>query len=336
MKIYSQKRRIVLKNIKRIKDILIKNSINFTENEPLFEHNSIKIGGKAKIFALPDNLDQFVFLLNLAEKNKTKYQILGKGTNTLFCDNGFDGIVICTKNLKSYQIFDDGIFAECGLGLFDLGNICAKNSLSGIEFCYGIPGSVGGAMVTNSGAFENQIGNFVEFVKIYENGKIYKLSQSDMKFSYRSSILENTKKVVLGTKFKLEKKEKDQIENLQKNYFSKKVQTQPYGKLSLGSVFKRNLDFPPVSKLIDELGLKGYKIGDAMVSTKHAGFLINYANATCKDFLLLVQYIQQKIFESYGFVPELEIKIAGDIDASFWRLSHTYKIQPTSSRQKHD
>lgn len=303
-----------------------KNEIFFSKNEDLSKHNSIKIGGKCDFFVLPDGIKKLIKVIQFAKKHNIQYYIVGNGTNTLFDDNDFAGLVICTKNLKNYEINGKKIFAECGLGLFELGKICAKNGLSGIEFCYGIPGSIGGAIKTNAGAFQKSIGDFVEFVKIYHNGQIVDISQNDMQFGYRTSVVENSDMIVLGVQLNLNKGEALQIEKLQKEFFEKKLASQPYDKLSLGSVFKRNSKYEPVSKLIDDLGLKGFQIGGAQVSTKHAGFLINNGNSTCKDFVLLIQYIQQKIFESFGFVPQLEIKFAGDKNASFWGLSHSHNL----------
>ena len=134
-----------------------------------------------------------------------------------------------------------------------------------------------------------------------------------MKFSYRHSILENTDAVILGVQFDLKKGNANDIKEMQKRYFEQKLSSQPYDKLSLGSVFKRSTNFPPVSKLIDQLGLKGFSIGGASVSEKHAGILINNGECTCKDFVLLIKYIQKKIYENFGFEPELEIKLVGEM-----------------------
>lgn len=300
-------------NIEKVKIFLEKNKIQFLQNEKLSNHSSIKIGGTCDFFVLPKDIFEVIKLLEYAKKNDIKYCVVGNGTNTLFSDFGTKNLIIRTKLLKNCQIFKNKLLAESGLGLFELGKICAKNGLSGIEFCYGIPGTVGGAMITNAGAFEQSIGDYVDFVKVYQNGEIFNLSKGEMKFSYRHSILENTDAVILGVQFNLKKGNTNDIKELQKKYFEQKLSSQPYNELSLGSVFKRNSDYPPVSKLIDQLGLKGFSIGGASVSKKHAGFLINNGECTCKDFVLLIKYIQKKIYDNFGFVPELEIKLVGEM-----------------------
>lgn len=284
--------------------------VKYLANETLSQHTSIKIGGKCKVFVLPKNYAELRQCVKCAQKNGVKFCVLGNGTNTLFGDGYFDGVVICTKDMNAYKVFIDGIFAMSGLGLFELCDICKKNALAGLEFCKGIPGSVGGAMQTNAGAFGGCVGDFVDYVQVYDTqkDKFEKLNRQQLGFAYRTSLLENSNKIVCGVKFALHKGDAHQIEKLQNEFFQKKLASQPYDELSLGSTFKRNPNFPPVSKIIDELGLKGFCIGGASVSQKHAGFVINKSKATCKDYLLLIKYIQDKIFKAYGFVPELEIK----------------------------
>ena len=163
----------------------------------------------------------------------------------------------------------------------------------------------------NAGAYNQCVGDFVEYVKVFQNGKIRKIIKDDMHFDYRHSIAQNNNMVILGAKFNFEKSNSKIIEDLQNMYFGKRLNSQPYSDLSFGSVFKRNKNFEPVSKLIDTLGLKGFSIGNAQISKKHAGFIINIGSATCQDCLLLIKYIQQKIYEVYGFVPQPEVQFLG-------------------------
>ena len=298
-----------MKNKNKIIEILSQNKIKYFCDELLSTHTSIKIGGKTPIFVEIASQKQLVDLLVYCDANEIKYHILGNGTNTLFDDSGFNGIVVCTKALKKFKVSNQSLFAECGFGLFELGKITKNLGLSGLEFAYGIPGSVGGAIVMNAGAFGENIGDFVEYVKVYQNGEVKRLSQKQMQFAYRSSLAQTQKMVVLGAKFVLAKSSPKDIETRQQQFFKHRLQTQPYSDLSFGSAFKRNTNFPPVSKLIDELGLKGYHIGGAEISKKHAGFIVNVGSATCQDCILLIQYIQSKIFDAYGFVPEPEVKI---------------------------
>ena len=163
----------------------------------------------------------------------------------------------------------------------------------------------------NAGAYGHNISEFVEYVYVLSNGKIKKISGNKLGFGYRNSIIQNSQMIVVGLKFNLKKGNNKDIEIQQNEYFQKRLHSQPYTEPSLGSTFKRQ-DGLPVSKMIDELGLKGYKIGGACVSEKHAGFIVNKGSATCQDCLNLIKYVQAKVEASYGFVPQLEIKLLGD------------------------
>ena len=297
-----------MKNIDLVIDILSHNNVKYQLDESLKNHTSVKVGGNAKIFATPNSQKQLVDMVDKFEQNEIKYQILGNGTNSLFLDKGFDGVIVCTKNLKKHKNSNNSIYVQCGLGLFDFCKLLKKYELGGLEFLFGIPGSVGGAIVMNAGAFEQNIGDHVEYVLVYCDGKVKKISKKQMQFSYRESIAQKQKMIVLGAKFKLQKTSYKQIDNKQKEYFQIKTMSQPYDKLSFGSAFKKS-NGKAVSKMIDELGLKGFRIGNVEISKKHAGFIINIGDATCQDFLKMIKYIEQKIFENYGLKIEPEVKL---------------------------
>ncbi len=295
--------------MENIFDILSQFRIKYKLDEPLAMHTSVKVGGKAKFFAYVKTKKQLVELLIFLRNNgDIKYQILGNGTNVLASDDGFDGFIICTKKMKRYKVSKNNIFVQAGMGLFEFGKILKNNGLAGLEFLYGIPGTIGGAIVMNAGAFEKNIGDYVDYVLAFCDGQVKKLKQKEMQFAYRKSIAQKKDIVILGAKFNLEFCEKTAIENLQKEYLQKKTISQPYDKLSFGSAFKR-CEGKPISKIIDELGLKGLRIGGAEISKKHAGFIINVGGATCQDFLEMIQYIQQKIYDAHGFIPEPEVKL---------------------------
>ena len=305
-----------MKNYKKIIDTLSQNNYIYKLEENLSKHTSIKIGGKAKIFIEVKTEKQLIFLIKYLSLIGTKYHILGNGTNTLFSDKNFDGVIVCTRGLKKYFInignCKNAIYVQAGMGLFELNKLLKKLGFGGLEFTYGIPGSVGGAVCMNAGAFNQSIGDFVEYVKIFDGERVQIISKKNMLFSYRQSIVQNSNLVVLGVKLNLKKSNSQDIEFLQKQYFQKRLDSQPYDKLSFGSCFKRYDGKEPVSKLIDDLGLKGYRIGDAEISKKHAGFIINIGSATCQDVRLLIKYIQEKIFEHFGFIPEPEVKFLGE------------------------
>jgi UDP-N-acetylmuramate dehydrogenase len=293
-----------------IKDISI--------GEPLKNHTSIKIGGNAKLFVKISTKKQLKDCINFFNEIGYHYYILGNGTNTLASDDGFDGAVVSLgKTLTRHKFDEDGIFVEAGMGLFELNKLCRNAGLSGLEFSYGIPGSVGGAICMNAGSFGHNIGEFVQYVLVLKNGKLKKLTATEMDFSYRHSAVSSQNFIVVGAKFKLKKGEPKQIEKLQNEFFQKKLDMQPYSELSFGSVFKKKFGFEPISKIIDDLGLKGYSVGGAKISEKHAGFVVNSHNATCNDCINLIQYVKKQIYLKYGFEPELEVKLlGGDFDAT--------------------
>lgn len=295
------------RKISSIKNYLKDNKIKFLEYEKLSLHTSVKVGGIARFFVMVKTKKELVNLLYFLKNNEIKYQILGNGTNTLASDKNYNGVVICTKNLNKVFFSNKGIYTQCGLGLFEFCKILRNNQLAGLEFLYGIPGTIGGAIVMNAGAFGGEIGDFVEYVSVCDNGKIKKISKSKLNFSYRNSIFQHNDMIVLGAKFVLKKDNIENISQKQQYNFQMKLQTQPYDYPSFGSAFKKCQNVP-ISKLIDDLGLKGFTIGGAQISKKHAGFIINLGNATCQDFVKMIKYVQKKVFDNYGIKIQPEVK----------------------------
>lgn len=291
------------------------NAIEFRQNEKLSEHTNFKIGGRCKLMCFPNSIPKAVKLLKFLVLNKIRYYVLGNGTNMLCSDLGYDGIIVKLTNLKDYKISKNKVFASAGINLFQLNKMLAKFGLSGLEFSYGIPGSVGGAITMNAGVNCESVGDYVESVKIFDGKKIATISKEKMNFSYRHSLAQDSNIVVLGATFVLKFDKTETIEFRQNEFLQKRLSSQPYSEASAGSVFKR-LDNgeKPLSKIIDELGLKGTRIGGAEISTIHAGFIVNKGQATCKDVLDLVKYIRERVCSSFGIVPELEIKLLGEID----------------------
>lgn len=291
-----------------LKSYLVQNKITFCENEKLANHTSVKVGGKARIFVYAKGIKRLANLLNYLCENEIEYQILGNGTNVLAGDKTFQGVVICTKKLKRMWKQDNGVYVQCGLGLFEFCHKLKKFGYGGLEFMYGIPGTVGGAVVMNAGAFGGSIGDFVQYVYAYQNGKIKKISKNKLGFSYRESIFQKNNMIVLGVKFILPKDSGETISQKQNEFFQRKLTLQPYDYPSFGSAFKK-CEGIAISKLIDDLGLKGYTIGRAQISKKHAGFIINIGGATCKDYLKMIKYIQTRVKDAYGIMPEPEVKL---------------------------
>ena len=317
-----------MKNSELLVKFLKHKKIEYLQDEPLKNHTNFKIGGDAKFVCFPSSQREFIKLVKFVQNNDIDFYVLGAGTNVLCSDNVFDGVIIkLSKNLKKCKVKKNIVIADAGLNLFALNKILAKNSLKGLEFSYGIPGSVGGAVFMNAGANENAVGNYIKSVKVFDGKRVFSLKQSECDFSYRHSIIKQKGYVVLSAKFEFEKGIQAEIEQKQQEYYQKRISTQPYEMPCAGSIFKR-LDNgkKPVSKMIDELGLKGKNQNDAEISTIHAGFIVNRAKATCKDVLFLIEYIRKEIKSNFNEDLELEIELVGDKNDFEGRLSHTYDL----------
>lgn len=249
-------------------------------------------------------------------KQVTKHCILGNGSNVLFKNSFYNGYVVkLGKEFKKIDIkksCNNEVYISVGAGvnLFNLNYFLKTHNLGGLEWSYGIPGTIGGAIIMNAGAFNNEISNFVKKVKIIENGKFKWVT--NFNFFYRNSSFKQNKDIIVEVILKVYKSDNASIEKLQKEYFNKRLLTQPHNYPSAGSVFKRikkNKEFIYPAKLIDNLGLKGVIIGGAEISEKHAGFIINKKNASAKDFIQLSKFIKNKIKENYNLNLVQEVKI---------------------------
>ncbi len=272
----------------------------------LKDYSTIKIGGKARWLIFPKNALEVKKILKILKKNNLKYFILGNGSNTLFDDNGYDGVIISLKKLNKIEFDGDCVYSDAGVNLFVLGQKLKMHGLSGLEFCHGIPASLGGFVYMNGGCFGHEIGEFVEEVLVLRDDKIITLKKDQLKFSYRKSNLQDC--VILKVLLKLTQNSPEIVKENMDNYYDKKKASQPCDLPSLGSIFKAVYGDKTiyVSKMIDTLGLKGVKIGEAEISNKHAGFIVNTGNATSKDFKDLIALIQKELAK-VNVYPELEI-----------------------------
>lgn len=283
----------------------IKNSYT-RENEPLYIHSTMKVGGVARYAAFPQTLEALCSLVSLATNLGVKNQIIGNGSNVVFPDGIYNGIIIFTKNLKRIEKEDNYVTAECGVNLITLSNYAKNNSLSGVEFLCGIPGTVGGAVYMNAGAYGHTIGKLVCQSVCYSKNKIVTLSNEMHDFKERYSVLQNENIVLLQTKIKLDFDTSERIFEKMNVYSKKRIDSQPLNFPSAGSVF-RSSSGVPVWSLIDKSGLRGFSVGGAQVSEKHAGFIINKDNATSNDIETLVKIIQEKVYSNFGIKLKTEI-----------------------------
>ncbi len=283
-------------------------------NEPMSKHTTFKIGGPADVFVKVRTVEQIKKIVEFANLNGQPIQILGNGSNVLVKDKGIRGITvkIC---LDSYEFIDEEkARVQAGILNAKLARVLLEHSLSGFEFASGIPGTVGGAIRMNAGAYGSQMSDIVESVRymdLEDNMQIKELDAPKCKFDYRHSIFFEKKAVIIDAVIKLKKSDKAEIQRQMEQNNNLRKEKQPTDKPNAGSTFKRGQDFL-TAKLIDECGLKGFTIGGAQVSEKHAGFIVNAKNATADDVINLINAVKEKVWEKFQKKIELEIEIIGE------------------------
>lgn len=266
-----------------------------------------KTGGIAKLVVYPNNINNLKQMLKLIHKYNIKYFILGKGSNTLFSDKEFNGVIIKLDKLNNFKIKQTEIYVESGMILSELVQASVKNELTGLEFAIGIPGTIGGAIYMNAGAYGNNMSNIVKSVIVLnEKFQIKEIPLEKLKFDYRYSIFQANKNLIcVAANIKLEHGNHDEIASKIKENLLKRKNSQPLEYPSAGSVF-RNPEGNYAGKIIEELGLKGKNIGGAEISTKHANFIINKNNASSSDILNLIKLVQKEIKDKYKIDLKLE------------------------------
>ena len=280
-------------------------------HEPMSKHTSFRIGGAAEVMAFPKTREELSQLLKTSALLDCKPAILGAGTNVLAPDEGMEGLVICLKDCLDgmKQLSETRIRVMAGVTMSRAAVFAANLGLSGLEFAHGIPGSVGGGVYMNAGAYGGEICGVCESVEVMDqNGDIRRLSNAEMQFSYRHSILEDTGDIVISADFALTKGNTDEIKARMKELIGKRSASQPLDLPSAGSAFKRPVG-GYAAALIDQAGLKGYQVGAAAISTKHAGFAVNLGGATAEDVKTLLRQVSDKVYENSGIriVPEIRI-----------------------------
>ncbi len=285
--------------------------IEYVLNEPMCHHTTFKIGGAAEIFISVANAEELAFVLVCAARFDVSVFLLGKGSNLLVSDNGIAGAVVVLKGLD--QITVQGNHLICGGGA-SLRSACiaAQNAgLSGLEFAFGIPGTVGGAAFMNAGAYGGEISQVIKHATVMnKNGDIKNINVADMALGYRTSVFKTSGDIVLSAEFVLSFDNKELIRERMEDYFGRRREKQPLEYPSAGSTFKRPVGYY-AGALIEKNNLKGVSVGGAQVSEKHAGFVINKREATCRDVLALIEKIQKTVFEADGVSLETEVIFVG-------------------------
>lgn len=286
---------------------------NIKINEPMSKHTSFKTGGQADIFVVAKNISEVEAVTKLVKENNIPLYVTGNGSNLLVSDEGVRGIVLkIAIDEVSIEEKETSVVVTCGAGtkIMMLAQKLKQEGITGFEELAGIPGTIGGANYMNAGAYGKEIKDILIETKVLnkENGNIEVLSNKEQDLSYRSSIFKANKYIILETVLELKKGNSEEIEQKMNEYLKQRKEKQPLEYPSSGSIFKRGEGFI-TAQLIDECGLKGYSIGGAQISEKHAGFIINKGNATSKDILDLIEYTKRKVFEKFGVEIEEEVEI---------------------------
>ena len=298
-----------------IKNNLKTDSLKIYFNEPMKKYTSFKIGGNAECLIKVETENQLLQILKFTNENNIALTILGNGSNVLVLDGGIKGIVakIEIKKIEIKEVDEQyEVIVGAGNKNAEVAGVLLKNEIAGFEEIAGIPGTIGGAIKMNAGAHGKEIKELIKLVKVMDyNGNIKYMKNEEMQFEYRNSIISKEKYIVLETVLKLEKGNSKSIKEKMTEYLNFRKEKQPLEFPSAGSTFKRGKDFI-TAKLIDECGLKGYKVGGAEVSPKHAGFVVNTGNATAKDVLTLIKYVQDEVYNKFEKKIDLEIEIFGE------------------------
>lgn len=284
------------------------------ENASMAEYTSFKAGGKAKTLIIVESAEELKSVLKEVNEEGIKYTFIGNGSNTLVTDKGYNGTIIKTGD-EFNQIVCEGerLISGCGALMSAVAKVALENSLTGFEFASGIPGSIGGAMFMNAGAYGGEIKDIVESVTVMskDGTSIYDVSGEDMHFGYRHSRLQETGEVALHVTLKLEKGDKEAIRESMNDLTNRRNTKQPVQYPSAGSFFKRPEGYF-AGKLIQDSGLRGVSVGGAQVSQQHCGFIINTGGATATDIINLMHLVQNTVYDKFGVKLEPEVRIIGD------------------------
>lgn len=295
----------------KLQDIV--GSDNIVSDEPMRKHTTFRIGGNADIFVRPESKEQIAEILRLCRKQDVPYFILGNGSNLLVGDRGFRGVVInIMDNMNDIKVDGGIIKAQAGAMLIKVSRAARDNSLTGLEFASGIPGTIGGAIYMNAGAYGGEMKDVVTKVTAMDaEGEIYTFGTDELEFSYRHSVIQQRDLIVLDVTMKLAAGDQKIIDDRMSELAVARRTKQPLEYPSAGSTFKRPEGYF-AGKLIMDAGLRGYRVGDAQVSEKHCGFVVNRGNATADDVIKLIDDVKAKVSEEYDVVLEPEVRMIGE------------------------
>ena len=283
-------------------------------DEPLKNHTTFKIGGNCIALIEPREVSDIVETIKICRENSIKFFVIGNGSNLLVPDEGYNGVIIKLKGeFSTIKVEGDYVMVNSGAKLSEVYTVAYENSLTGFEFASGIPGTIGGAIFMNAGAYGGEMKDIVESIEVLDldNFELRELKNEELEFSYRKSIIQRKNYIVTTIKLKLKKGNKEEINSVYEDLRDRRNSKQPLNFGSAGSTFKRP-EGHFASKLIEDAGLKGYHINDAWVSEKHSGFIVNKGNASFKEVMELIEYVQKVVFEKFGVKLETEVRILKD------------------------
>ena len=283
-------------------------------DEPLKNHTTFQIGGKCIALIEPKKVEDIIEAIKICRENNLKFFVIGNGSNLLVPDDGYNGVIIKIKSeFSNIRVEGECLIAHSGAKLSEIYTVAYENSLTGFEFASGIPGTIGGAIFMNAGAYGGEMKDIVESVEVldFDNYEVKELKNEELDFSYRKSIIQRKNYIVLTIKLKLKKGNKEEIKAVYEDLREKRNSKQPLNFGSAGSTFKRP-EGHFASKLIEDAGLKGYHINDAWVSEKHSGFIVNKGNACYREVMELIEFVQKVVFEKFEVKLETEVRILKD------------------------
>lgn len=282
------------------------------QEEPMSQHTTFKVGGNAEYFVAPDSIEGIKAVVEVCKKHKVPYYVCGNGSNLLVSDEGFRGVILqIFHNLNECKMEKGKITVQAGMLLTKVAKLISQDGYTGMEFAIGIPGTIGGAVAMNAGAYGGEIKDVITKATVLnKEGQVLTLNKEELELGYRTSIITREEYIVLEAEFELEQGKQEEIKALCEKNSKARIEKQPLEFPSAGSTFKRPEGYF-AGKLIMDAGLRGYTIGGAQVSEKHCGFIINKGNAKAKDVLDLIQYVQKKVMEEYQVTLETEVKMLG-------------------------
>ncbi len=296
--------------VNKLKEIVGADSVK--ENENMAEHTTFKCGGNASLYIVPNSIDELLKVLEVLRAENYPYMVIGNGSNLLVKDSGYEGAIVeVDKKISEIDVRGEEIIVEAGAKLSKVATIAMESDLAGFEFAHGIPGNMGGAVVMNAGAYGGEMKDVLKWVKVVDqNGEVKTLEKDELELGYRTSRVMKEKMIVLEACIKLELGIMGEIADVMALLMSKRKASQPLEYPSAGSTFKRPEGYY-AGKLVQDAGMKGYRVGDAMVSDKHSGFVINCGEATATEVIQVIRDVQAKVKEEFGVDLETEVRIIG-------------------------